>query len=581
MPKKATGQTRENADGTTSVRVRVGPGPNDRVWFKLPPSGAEERSKLLAALALTMRPVAGPAQVEAHLQFVADARTPRGLESAVGACEDIASGVVKASNGAAVPTFADFALEWTSGKLQKKYPHHVRAKKDSSEDVQIFRDYANPEIGPVRLTDITLAHAMRVMGRVPADLAPRTRRHAAQALRKLLSLAVYPGCYIESNPIPREWMPQVPKNANKAKTCLRPSEDALLMACSAVPIERRIAYGVLAREGMRASELSALRFSDLDLAIGRIKLDTNKTDDPRAWALSPDVVRVLAWWKKRLDAADGDHVLGGLDLTQGPRWLRGKKWDPKTGHKDELGDLKTAGVDRAELFERSKSRQPIRLHDLRATFVTVSLANGKTEQWVSDRTGHRSSQMISTYSRQAREWGELDLGTFEPLDELLPEVPRQGGGGPSNGSKVPNGTAEKRGAPEAAASPASAARRPPAARGVLGREWAASSSDCRTRTCDPAVNRRYPESESYEGSGKRLDRDPRIAPDPTAKYATAHSRPNRLASIEAAIARLTDALGTAADDVISDLVAERRALREELAALRNKEKIVNLAPRRK
>jgi integrase len=241
-------------------------------------------------------------------------------------------------------------------------------------------------------------------------------------MSKVLSLAVYPGRYIPSNPIPREWMPKIPKSANKAKTFLYPEEDAKLLGCAAVLIERRMAYGILAREGMRASELAALRWRDLDLQHGRVRLDANKTDDPRAWALSPDVAAALAWWKKRTGGGDRDLVLGGLDLSQGPRWLRGKAWALKTRHKDEIGDLRTAGVTRPELFERSKSRQPIRLHDLRATFVTVSLANGKTEQWVSDRTGHKSSQMIATYARQARTWSELDLGTLGTLDGLLPEM---------------------------------------------------------------------------------------------------------------------------------------------------------------
>jgi integrase len=40
-------------------------------------------------------------------------------------------------------------------------------------------------------------------------------------------------------------------------------------------------------------------------------------------------------------------------------------------------------------------RKPVRVHDLRATFVTVSLANGKTETWVQDRTGHKSTLMIA------------------------------------------------------------------------------------------------------------------------------------------------------------------------------------------
>ncbi|HTB77902.1 MAG TPA: hypothetical protein VK762_31870 [Polyangiaceae bacterium] len=63
----------------------------------------------------------------------------------------------------------------------------------------------------------------------------------------------------------------------------------------------------------------------------------------------------------------------------------------------------------------------MRLHDLRATFVTVSLANGETEQWVTDRTGHKSSQILALYTRQARTWSELALGLLSPLDALLPE----------------------------------------------------------------------------------------------------------------------------------------------------------------
>jgi hypothetical protein len=39
-------------------------------------------------------------------------------------------------------------------------------------------------------------------------------------------------------------------------------------------------------------------------------------------------------------------------------------------------DLRAAKVTRAELFEKSKARRPIRVHDLRATFATVSLAGG-------------------------------------------------------------------------------------------------------------------------------------------------------------------------------------------------------------
>jgi len=89
----------------------------------------------------------------------------------------------------------------------------------------------------------------------------------------------------------------------------------------------------------------------------------------------------------------------------------------------ELRDgLQDAGVKRAKLFERSEHRMRLRAHDLRATFVTLALADGKTEDWVVTRTGHGSSQMIALYRRQAKTAAELKLGWLKPLHEVVPEL---------------------------------------------------------------------------------------------------------------------------------------------------------------
>jgi hypothetical protein len=82
-------------------------------------------------------------------------------------------------------------------------------------------------------------------------------------------------------------------------------------------------------------------------------------------------------------------------------------------------DLRRVGVDRAQLYEGSATRQRFRAHDLRATFVTIALATGKTETWVSDRTGHDGHSMIERYRRKARTW---NLGELGPLHLLLPEL---------------------------------------------------------------------------------------------------------------------------------------------------------------
>ena len=71
-------------------------------------------------------------------------------------------------------------------------------------------------------------------------------------------------------------------------------------------------------------------------------------------------------------------------------------------------------MDRSELFERGRNRILVRVHDLRATFVTLNLASGRSETWVMDRTGHTTSMMINRYRRTARQAEELGLGSLTP-----------------------------------------------------------------------------------------------------------------------------------------------------------------------
>jgi integrase len=87
-----------------------------------------------------------------------------------------------------------------------------------------------------------------------------------------------------------------------------------------------------------------------------------------------------------------------------------------------LASATRAGCTRHQLFQRDEERRPICIHDLRATFITISLAQGKTESWVANRTGHKSSKMINEYRRQASCHAEVVMGALAPLVELIPEL---------------------------------------------------------------------------------------------------------------------------------------------------------------
>lgn len=80
----------------------------------------------------------------------------------------------------------------------------------------------------------------------------------------------------------------------------------------------------------------------------------------------------------------------------------------------------THGI-RPLLFARGPNRRPIRVHDLRATFVTLALASGRSDV---GRGSHRPplEPNENGYRRAARAAAELNLGWLRPLDQVIPEL---------------------------------------------------------------------------------------------------------------------------------------------------------------
>jgi len=160
----------------------------------------------------------------------------------------------------------------------------------------------------------------------------------------------------------------------------------------------------------------------LDFADGSGFLWFDKTKNGRdaSWALDPGTAEALRQWKEICPSKT--WVFPELALPQARR----AKLRDRPMHVSHLSDelrawLKACGVNRPKLFERSEQRIPLPAHDLRASFVTLALANGKTEAWVMKRTGHTTSGMLNRYRRDAESIAELNLGWFSPLHKAIPE----------------------------------------------------------------------------------------------------------------------------------------------------------------
>lgn len=383
-----------------------------RPTFELPTcqdeAAARERVALLVEVAAALAEAGQLDLGPALLAKAAAADSPKALADVRRVVAGVAAGNLVREGAREGMTFRELATLWTSGELARRHPDHVRARGDVSNDRGRLGKHVYPAgVGEVPIAAFTLDHAERVMAMLPTELSASTRRHVALLLHRVLGLAVFPMRLRESNPLPRGWLPK--PSATKAKAYLYPDEEAKLCAAVGVPLGDRVAYAFLAREGMRKSEALGLRWSDIDLERGAISVDENKTDDPRSWALGDDVAEALRRWHERCGKPAGDapvFALPNADL-------------PATTFREAL---RVARVERPELYQRTAARQRIRLHDLRATFITLSLANGRSEAWIADRTGHRSSQMINRYRRPARTAGELGLGWLAPMHEAVPEL---------------------------------------------------------------------------------------------------------------------------------------------------------------
>jgi integrase len=370
---------------------------------------AQRRANKLRELAALLAAQGKPAVAKDILGQCAAAKTDGDFQELARRVEDFC-GTKQAKSSAT--TFKDIATDWTSGELHKKYPDYVKIKKSVDDDKQRLERLYDT-IGNVAIDRFTLADAKRAMAALPEGRASATRRHYAQLMSKVLKMAVYPCELIDRSPLPTGFLPT--SKCNKAKSFLYPSEDAQLLAAPAdkVPLPFRMLYGFLSREGCRLGEALSLRWADLDLDRGVIRLDANKTDEPRAWALSQGVPEALAAYRKAQAGSSDEGAADELVFTG---------FDEDRVAETFRAHLRLAGVNRAELFEHNDNRRQIRVHDLRATFITLALANERTETWVQDRTGHKSSVMVNRYRRQARQANELKLGILAPLNEAISEL---------------------------------------------------------------------------------------------------------------------------------------------------------------
>ena len=340
-----------------------------------------------------------------------------------------------AATATTTTTVRQVAEAWLSGELLETHGavNRLRPRTKGNARVELWRlsrhafpvktrGPSAPCFGDLPMHDVTEEDCTRVMAAFPADLRSGSRLQVYMQLHRLFDLGIMP-CRLRKegdNPVTRYLRPS--PDANKLFCFLYPSELLSLLhggtdaeGRAVVPLVRRVFYAVATYTGQRKGSLFALRWKHVDFDHGTLASFKTKTGRAQYFVADPGLMTVLKAWKALRGNPSDDDALVTL---------------PELGYPiNEMAvalrtDLKAVGVTRALLFEdEAPNVEPLRFHDLRSTFCTWARRAGKSDAWISERTGHDlDGNMISRYDRGATTLEDLAYAPFPDISRAIPEL---------------------------------------------------------------------------------------------------------------------------------------------------------------
>src|SRR5262249_45420439 len=155
---------------------------------------------------------------------------------------------------------------------------------------------------------------------------------------------------------------------------LYPSEVFALLRAphEQIPLGRRILYVLAVYGGPRKGSLYALRWSGVDFENGTITISRTKNRRGLFFAADPGLMAILRAW----------FVLCGRPSADTPV-VRDVGCERGREAQTLRADLKAVGVGGHVLFaDDDPNVEPLRFHDLRATFVTWARRAQKSPEWI-------------------------------------------------------------------------------------------------------------------------------------------------------------------------------------------------------
>jgi integrase len=296
-------------------------------------------------------------------------------------------------------SLADYTERWLTERAQDLEPITLENYRER------LTKHVLPELGRLRLDALTPSHVRRFLLAKRKVYAKNGVRLMRASLSSLLSDAVQDEL-IPANPClqirgrTRRGADQVTPAERQQQ--IRPMTLAQREAFIAAARRRRahpLLFEVLAKTGLRPSEVYALRADDLDLGAGRVHVE-------RAWVrgrLKATKTSQTRW----VDLPEG-LVAGLADFTRSGKASSPLFQAPAGGHLDpsKVGKAFRATVKAAKIGR-------FRLYDLRHTYACLRLADGAPPIYVAAQLGHATpATTFRHYARwipsAGRQWVERD-----------------------------------------------------------------------------------------------------------------------------------------------------------------------------
>lgn len=271
----------------------------------------------------------------------------------------------------------------------------------------------NPELGAHKLTDVRRADVQAMVNRwvKAGEMEPSTIRNALDPLRLVYRRAIR----LDLVAVAPTTSVDVPRDATEDDMRFASREEAAALL-GVLPVEQRALWATAFYGRLRRGELRALRWSDVNLKAGTLRVERSWDDKdgeqaPKSKAarrtvpIVPPLAVLLDAHKKRTKYSAKDLVFGKTATAS---------FDPTTVRKQALRAWAATDEAKAKQLGRKlaedETLKPITLHQCRHTCASFLIASGANAKALSVVMGHATIGITFDRYGHLMPGGEAEVG---------------------------------------------------------------------------------------------------------------------------------------------------------------------------